>query len=606
MAIQTNKIEARINHVALDAKYDFFVLTTTEKYIKGGAKILDATPSMIRVQAIHFTSGKRFFIMMLKSLDNKKLLKELLLSNDEGKFLTFSQLKSTELEKNNLLQLLMNSLCNSCNPVLGFSNLTGHLYCFNPSWIKHKRLGAQDEIVKVPCLEFRIMNESKLLIYVRTFTSVKLKNKITFRKRRFEEYPKYSFSTSNTLKRVTQSNSETSFILRQTDGAKTEIPFLDIENYEKFMRSKMGVVSSVIDHFNAVYDGEAFIKFSSIDDYKRIDHKRKIDEENKQKIVSILKQNRIRIIDKIGDQYSAEFCKKLVELFEEKFDIRPSVGINLSKNGLNIVLIHNEAYYVDMEDPHDENKPNYAIQHITLEDFSDCAEFAITTVVNELIIKNDLRSKQISLFDWGQLSFRSDYIFGTEIIENELKKYIFMRIHPDGSFEINKCEFDLFSADEYMTYAKIYEDAKTVSETICGIVCDDKGNINIIKETDWFTIPNVSHIKSELAKGNTKLRGKEARMRFLDAVIDIKWFQNGNCVFYFANDIGYGMRKTVQRAANIREIVPYGNSEIFFDKIMLLLDVTFVRNGQLTVIPFPFKYLREGFGYIKKMDDEVL
>ena len=604
MAIQTNKIEAEINHVALDNKYDFFVLTTTEKYIKGGAMILDAPSSILRVQAIHFTSGKSFFVMVFKSADNKNKLKELIQSYSEGRYLTINQLNSTDLEEKDLLQLLINGLSNSRNPLLGFSNLTGHLYCFHPSWLKHKRTGSQEEIVKVPCLEFHVVDENKLLIDVRTFSSVKLKNKITFRKKKFEEYPKYSFATNNTLKRITKSCDEASYILRQTDGAKTEIPFLDILNTEKYMQSKMGVLSAVIEQFNKVYVGEAAIKFSSIDEYKRIDHKKKADEENKSRVVSILKQNKIRIVDQIGNGYSEEFCKTMSILLERKYGIKPSLGTRLSKNGLNIVLIHNAAYYIDVEDPHDVVKSNYAIQHVTLEDFSNSAEFAITTVVNELIIKDDLRSGKITLFDWKRLSFQGDFIFGTEIVENEIKKYLFMRIHPDGSFVIHKCEFDLFSANEYMKYAKIYEDAKTASETVRGIISDDKGNINIIKDTDWFTIPNINCIKSELEKGNTKIRGKEARMRFLDAILDIKWFQNGEDVFYFANDIGDGMRTLVQRAANIRKIVAHENSELFFDKISPLFDVTFVRNGQLTVVPFPFKYLREDFDYMKKVNED--
>lgn len=30
-----------------------------------------------------------------------------------------------------------------------------------------------------------------------------------------------------------------------------------------------------------------------------------------------------------------------------------------------------------------------------------------------------------------------------------------------------------------------------------------------------------------------------------------------------------------------------------FDKLLPTMNVTFVHNGQLTVLPFPFKYLRE-------------
>lgn len=40
-------------------------------------------------------------------------------------------------------------------------------------------------------------------------------------------------------------------------------------------------------------------------------------------------------------------------------------------------------------------------------------------------------------------------------------------------------------------------------------------------------------------------------------------------------------------------IEPYNESKLFFDSLVPLMSVPFVRNNQLTVIPFPFKYLRE-------------
>ena len=57
------------------------------------------------------------------------------------------------------------------------------------------------------------------------------------------------------------------------------------------------------------------------------------------------------------------------------------------------------------------------------------------------------------------------------------------------------------------------------------------------------------------------------------------------------------MRPTIQRAANIREIRAVEGSKMLFEDIAPLLNVTFVRNGQLTVIPFPFKYLRESISF---------
>lgn len=53
----------------------------------------------------------------------------------------------------------------------------------------------------------------------------------------------------------------------------------------------------------------------------------------------------------------------------------------------------------------------------------------------------------------------------------------------------------------------------------------------------------------------------------------------------------------MQTAVNIRKIEVYKDSQELFSRLLPLMDVGFVSNGQLTVIPFPFKYLRE---YVKK------
>ena len=81
MPIQTNRIEAKIEYSKLDSIYDFFVVMTTEQYIKGGAKILDVPSLDNKVQSIVFISGKNFYFMMIKDISNKTRLKNLLYSN---------------------------------------------------------------------------------------------------------------------------------------------------------------------------------------------------------------------------------------------------------------------------------------------------------------------------------------------------------------------------------------------------------------------------------------------------------------------------------------------------------------------------------------------
>ena len=70
-------------------------------------------------------------------------------------------------------------------------------------------------------------------------------------------------------------------------------------------------------------------------------------------------------------------------------------------------------------------------------------------------------------------------------------------------------------------------------------------------------------------------------------------YEEGGKQFYFVGTIGEGMRWNIPRAANVRCIEGYNNAPLMFEQLLPTMSVSFVRNGQLTVLPFLFKYLRE-------------
>ena len=151
--------------------------------------------------------------------------------------------------------------------------------------------------------------------------------------------------------------------------------------------------------------------------------------------------------------------------------------------------------------------------------------------------------------------------------------------------------------NEYTDCVNIFEDAKTKGETVKGLIRDEQGGIHIIKDTGIITLPEAEEIKALLASGDTKLRGKERREELLSSCLDIKTYMEDGKQFYYVGTIGEGMRWKIPRAANVRCIEGYQEAPLMFDKLLPTMNVTFVHNGQLTVLPFPFKYLRE---YVKQ------
>ena len=107
-------------------------------------------------------------------------------------------------------------------------------------------------------------------------------------------------------------------------------------------------------------------------------------------------------------------------------------------------------------------------------------------------------------------------------------------------------------------------------------------------------LPSISEINDALRNEGIS-RKKDDLEKYFGACLDIYYHNSteGNDELYSVGQIGSGMNTTVERSAKIRKIIPYKNSKLFFRNVLDTMNVTFVRNGQLTIMPFPFKYIRE-------------
>lgn len=592
--IQTNELVYNLDLDALEKTYDVIAIRTNKLFFKDGAYILDAPILNNAVLSVSFEKGDTFYVLAKHNELNKGLLKEAIANTPEVEDITIQDVSFDALDARKIISLLLNSLGNFKSESLRFNNLTGHLYCFHPKWIKHSSK-EENIIFKIPCLEISVTKTLCLRLTVHTFTSSLLKKDIVFDKKPWKSYPKYVLSAHYTLRRKLNEDSQMEFIMRQTKGKKTQIPFCNIQSEALFSESKMGVLASVLKMFNQNFEGLAHLEFQKIEEYVSLDFTRSIAKENEQRIHDLLTEKPIKIIDCIDDKYSKMFCKDIETLLYEKYDVTVSFGKRVSKTHLNIRVIHNAAYYEGENDPH-HAFTDAAVQHITFEDFSNSSEFAVSTVIHEMLIKEDLKNHKITLFPWERLGFSEDIAFGVEWHE----KYYFMNIHPDGSFDVKEQTLNLFEENTYSKCVDIFETAKLNSENIKGLIREQNGNITTIKDTEKFTIPEIFQIQTELSQGNTKLRGKESRNQLLSSCLDIKMFHQDNAEYYFVGTIGNGMRVSLPTAANIRKIEPYESNESIFEKLLPLMNVSFIHNGQLTVVPFPFKYLRE---YLKQINE---
>ena len=597
LKIRTNEVIPSFDYDRIDSHYDIFCLETSKKCFDRGAKIIDAPLMNKNVKAVLFEKGRKFYVLLNHNTGNLPILKSVLSNSEYGTSISISQKSSSSLSKTQLLQLLINGLAAKNNPVLKFNNLTGHLYVFMPEWVKK---GKDNTIWSIPTLEIKVTEECILKLNVRTFSSVKLKNKIKFTTKRFEEYPRYILSSDNSLRRKVSDDRDTTipeFILRQVENTKSEITFLNISKADSYEATKVGVLTHIVEKFNKQYDGLTRIEFRSIFEFTTIDTKNTA-KENIFAVKCFLSNHDIKIIDCVKIQQSKLFCKNIADLIYEKYDCKTKIGSRLSKNSLNIRLIHNKDYYEKTQnDPHQDNISEYAVQHITFEDFAHNSRFAISTVIHELIIKEDIRNGIISLFDWEELGFSNDISFGISK-KSECPRYFFMTIKPNGSFFFSEQKMDLFEMNEYSTCAEIFDNDKLIE----GIIkyCDE--DILAIRNSGLSTLPEFEELKSELNSGNTALRNKDSRDEYLTSVTEIRKYHLDNKDYYSVGICGSGMKPSIQNSAIIRTVEQKKTGNADFSRLLPLMNVSFVRNGQLTVIPFPFKYLREYITMIEKKE----
>lgn len=102
---------------------------------------------------------------------------------------------------------------------------------------------------------------------------------------------------------------------------------------------------------------------------------------------------------------------------------------------------------------------------------------------------------------------------------------------------------------------------------------------------------------------NPRLKKKEVAEEIFCSNLDIKYFYHDDKLLYFVGKKGTGdLKYSIDKACLVREVCAV-NGKIEFEEIMKLMKVDFVRNGQYTVLPFPFKYLKE---YERLLNDSMI
>ena len=555
-----------------------------------------------------------------------------------------------------LTQLLLNSLSSPQHQRLQFNNLTGKLFLYNESLFERRKFKEDRLITKIPAIEFKVHSNLSLELRTTTFTSLLLKSKLDFSRKPLHKYAKYTYShATKSMRRIMEDESLVAkdvFIIKQEPSKKTIIPFLDFNELDSFQESKMGFMAETLDKIENKLS--AFLKLSfkvtSIKNtFRTADH-------NQQDIKLTISQTKkpLHIINMVGET-AEDYIDVLQDTLKSVLPtIKTTVSGSHKKQALNIRLLHNKQYYhkYDIKDKYDASLTN--TQHLTIEDFKYSNKTVVKAILKELLIKSDIDNKQVSILDWAQYNFDDDFVFG--IKEDEEFIFLSINPSGKMKFEImeqtlfNQSEFDdlisIFNDDSTIegvvknhlghiniirrtglytlpNFKEIYSQLKAenkndnfklsdIKQWLSETDIEDKhkeyyGSLfndwtkELISKSELLQVVDHRSVKKKLSKHilektgtvvKTYMRDK-SKYDLMDSNLDIHSYIEDGKLFYYVGTMGEGIRTKIGRASVIREISGSSDAPIFFDDILPLMNVDFVRFGDLTVVPFPFKYLRE-------------
>lgn len=571
MEIITNRL--KINFKIDNIKNDFIFLRFTRNDNNGkwwGARILDyLIGDEYKALAVCYTQKYAFAMLKKEGNNGYDLVQKI--RNDDDNFQKFivNEVEPKDIINNNeeeniidreaLARLLLNYLGSSRSRFKNnhFSNLTGCLLK-----VPYK-LG---NFIQVGEINLNYINntDDEFLLNV-SMATYRLKGDILSeykkvtgeRKKQVQQYlnrPEYIICNGkNVLRRYLgekdKNDAKKTYIKAGIKGKKTHQDFLKFKNIEDFKSSKLGILNQLIKDIKKYFKEYVTIDYIplKIDKHLKFDSKKLMLKEPK-KLHNIIDNQKINIVDLVNNEVSQSLVNEIQELLKPYFKDKELITINHeeSEGVFNLRIIHDKKYYFsnNLEDQYLKSDEITSRQNLTIESVENVSKAIIKTLIKELIIKQDISRKKISLFDWNSLVKSSELktfkpsksnsqkntqlsLFDVDNSDNNEvisgKKWIFgmykasnndeenkdnpmltfMIINSDGSFEFEnldtgECLFNEHKYQDYHDYIEqvINQEKKTKSSfKFEGFVMSDNGDINLIFRSDEITLPPLETIE---------------------------------------------------------------------------------------------------------------
>ena len=604
----TNRIEVQFDRKRIDKDFSIFAIMTDEKFIKKGARILDDPNNELKAVSMVFDYGRLAWIMLRKSdgITSSDILKYIERDEENKGHFTVTQKSSWDLSKDYLLfRLFLYSLNLEKKEKYAFNNLTGKLFLSSEEWMNKKGT--------FNALQIDVDWQMNLSVVFTTFSTVSVLKKY---KQEYNDMPKYTWSGNGfMLKRTFDDTLDDDSVFIHTAVSKKTKPHMDFYCYFEDKRENTKVYYSYMvlnalkDRYSSYFKSE--LCFASLDIIKQNDSLD--DKKYMENVINHFVGDNalsIRLINMCEDEENVDEYNNILETMKSELykilhdedgvvaDISIRQRFMPSPNTCYIVLHHNAEHYKGKDDPYAKLKRDVMpIQSITVEDSKELVKKGsikeksgnldsfYKTILKELVIKNDIiTNKTITMDKWGDRLYEKNWVFG---IEQNDARYM-MLIFPNGAFKIFKDEgFGILpfkcQYEEVEKAATILRDSKDKTKSV---VVDQNGNSILLYRSGMCVMP-----KEEILHLDHNKHGRPVMDEYFAGGYDTTIYQRG-LSSYYSSGIPHGSPATVPNATNIYSVkVMHGENTI--DSLLKTFGVPFVRLESFTVLPFPFKYVRE-------------
>lgn len=593
----TNLIDADMDFDVLRSRYSFFAITNRGerpwRALMDAADAFVGKDSILSVRYQRFGDDSNIYVMAKAGTDGRRELGRELEGIDDG--FTFERMDPEDLWNDIpwiLVQLLLNALGGMSLLGNQFGNMTGRYLCVHQDWLRPRKAKGKPKGFKA--LEFKVQpalgSRMVLDMGVVTFTRADL----------FGDNPKVRAMARYRLDGLrpvrTSDGDEDAYVIKALGNTRNTIDYLDLHE-DRYGRCKVGILCSLLERFNAFYGGAASISLVPMKERERLISKsyQPFTKELKETLARRIEGTDVVVVDLVRDSESAQCAEAVKEAMKDTFGKDVKTSFFPFEDAFNICIVHNKEYYEDEpeKDPHRMYDGSW-VQHITIEESEgkDLSDAVVSVLAKELVIKDDLSKGVISLYDWGSLGLDGDLEFIRGIRSGEDDEVLTIHtlsVHPDGT--IGFTTEDSLECNDDVSF--LWESGSKSSDPEY-VMRDAKGNTCIVRRAPFIPVPDDRVVRGSFGKtGSQSPKGNVVKTEGINSMIDLTTSELDGIKYYISGFYRYARYETSQKAPSVRsmEITPGGE---YLERLALeLMNVPFVRYNQLTVAPFPVKYLNE-------------